>query len=169
MLLTESVFKSVYMNALLHTHTHLQFLQSETPSCPYFSVVFERGAPDDRSELPSHGTGGHSRCLLQTLLSSSLLLSWLVEPRPHIAFPVLFEVSIGQHSIGSGRHLESPEEKNLIRMHVVGDGRINRIITTIRAHKCSVSMPATVDLVQNIVTTALPLLHAMLSTVTTCI
>ena len=110
-----------------HTHTHahpyLQFLQCEPSSSSYFSVVPECGTPNHWSERSSHGAGGNSCCLLQTLLSSSLLLAWLVEPRPHIALPVLLEVSIGQHSIASGGHLDLPEEKI---KHTCGGGRRNR-------------------------------------------
>ena len=85
---------------------YLQLFQCESSTSSHFGVVFERGTPDDRSEESSHGAGGNSCRLLQTLLSSSLLFARLVEPRPHVALPVLLEVSIGQHSIASGGHLE---------------------------------------------------------------
>ncbi len=88
----------------MHYSTHLQLFEGEASTIAHFSVVLKGGTSYDRPQETVGRTGGNSSCLFETLCSSGLLLTRLVEPSSNKTLPVLLKMAIRDYSIPHRSH-----------------------------------------------------------------
>ncbi len=95
----------------------LELLQREAAPGANLDVVLERRAPDDGPE-GLDGPRGDGGGLGHAGAAPALLARGLVEPRLHVALPVLVEVRIRHHLVPLRRHLRGIDWPEDMRMRM---------------------------------------------------